>query len=111
MFQHILADLALTAKKRAPGLYALVREAMPASVRSRMSHEIYRRALGAGGDRKSIFTRVYSTDWWGSPESKSGAGSQLSRTELLRKDLRRWLAHDRCSKNGWSRPGSSAWTT
>ena len=111
MFQHILADLALTAKKRAPGLYALMREAMPASVRSRMSHEIYRRALGVGGDRKSIFTRVYSTDWWGSPESKSGAGSQLSRTELLRKDLRRWLAHERlmslldapCGDYNWMR--------
>ena len=30
------------------------------------------------GDRKGIFTKVYSSDWWGSPESKSGSGSHTA---------------------------------
>jgi hypothetical protein len=111
MFQHILADLALTAKKRAPELYALVRDAVPTAIRSRMSQEIYQRALGAMGDRKGIFTKVYSSDWWGSPESKSGSGSQLSRTETFRAELQAWVAQNRiaslldapCGDYNWMR--------
>jgi len=91
MLQHILADFATTAKKRVPGLYALVRDATPALLRNRMSWRIYQRHLGVADNREGIFTRIYQTDWWGSPESKSGAGSQLARTETFRRELRAWL--------------------
>jgi hypothetical protein len=91
MFQHILADLALTAKRRMPGLYGLLRDAAPTLIRNRMSDEVYRRNLGTLGDREQIFTKIYRTDWWGSPESKSGAGSQLVRTETFRRGFQAWL--------------------
>jgi len=91
MLQHILADLAMTAKKRVPGLYALVRDATPSVLRNGMSWRIYRRHLGVMGDREGIFTKIYQTDWWGSPESKSGTGSRLARTETFRQELRAWL--------------------
>jgi len=91
MLQHIFADLAMTAKKRIPGLYALVRDATPSLLRSRMSLRIYQRHLGVMDDREGIFTKIYQTDWWGSPESKSGTGSHLSRTETFRRELGAWL--------------------
>jgi hypothetical protein len=91
MLQHILADLAMTAKKRAPGLYALVRDATPSLLRNSMSLRIYQRHLGIAENREGIFTKIYQTDWWGSPESKSGTGSQLARTETFRRELKAWL--------------------
>jgi hypothetical protein len=94
MLQHILADLATTAKKRVPGLYALVRDATPSLLRNRMSFRIYQRHLGVMNDREGIFTKIYQTDWWGSPESKSGTGSQLARTETFRRELEAWLAEN-----------------
>lgn len=91
MLQHIFADLAMTAKKRVPGLYALVRDATPSLLRNRMSFRIYQRHLGVMDDREGIFTKIYQTGWWGSPESKSGTGSQLARTDTFRQELAAWL--------------------
>src|SRR5262249_43511883 len=95
MLRPILADLALAAKRRWPGLYGLVRDAAPSLIRDRLSREIYHRNLGAMGSREGIFTKIYQTDWWGSAESKSGAGSQLSRTEMFRMELQEWIANRR----------------
>ena len=95
MLQQILADLALTAKKRMPGLYGLVRDAAPSLIRNRVSYEVYRRNLGALANREQIFTKIYHSGWWGSPESKSGAGSQLSRTETFRGAFQAWLEDNR----------------
>lgn len=36
---------------------------------------------------KDIFQRIYLTNKWGSKESKSGKGSELSSTEVIRKEL------------------------
>lgn len=95
MLQQILADLAMTAKRRVPALYGIFRDAAPARLRSRMSDTIYQRNLGTLNDREGIFTKIYRSDWWGSPESKSGAGSQLVRTETFRRELRAWIQEGR----------------
>lgn len=34
-----------------------------------------------------IFTEIYQTNYWGSPDSKSGNGSDLSQTEALRRKV------------------------
>ena len=95
MLQHILADLAMTAKRRLPALYGILRDAAPVRLRCRMSDTIYQRNLGTLSDREGIFTKIYRSDWWGSPESKSGAGSQLARTETFRRELRAWIRNGR----------------
>src|SRR5690349_11900148 len=95
MLQQILADLAMTAKRRVPALYGIFRDAAPARLRNRMSDTIYQRNLGTLNDREGIFTKIYRSDWWGSPESKSGTGSQLARTETFRRELRAWIQEGR----------------
>jgi len=37
--------------------------------------------------RESVFTNIYSTNSWGSPESFSGHGSELTSTETIRSNL------------------------
>ena len=38
-------------------------------------------------DAQSVFTAIYKTNWWGSPESVSGTGSTLAYTHNLRNQL------------------------
>ena len=45
-----------------------------------IKHKIFRSV----SDRKSIFSEIYRDNYWGSPESVSGVGSQISYTENLR---------------------------
>ena len=39
------------------------------------------------GSREEIFTRIFKHNYWGSIESKSGPGSEISYTENLRREL------------------------
>lgn len=41
---------------------------------------------------RSVFEAAFRTGWWGSQESKSGKGSELATTEVLRVELETWLA-------------------
>jgi len=91
MLRNLIADLASTTKRHLPGFYELVRDAAPTSLRSRLSYDIYKRRIGADGTREAIFERIYDTGWWGSPESLSGTGSELWRSELLREGLQSWI--------------------
>jgi hypothetical protein len=92
MLRNLIADLASTTKRHLPGIYGFVRDATPSTMRSRLSYDIYKRRIGADGSREAIFGKIYDTGWWGSPESLSGTGSELSRSELLREGLQTWIA-------------------
>ena len=37
--------------------------------------------------RKEIFTTIYTNNWWNSSESRSGEGSELKSTQVLRQEL------------------------
>jgi len=91
MLRNLIADLASTAKRHFPGLYGFVRDAAPPTMRARLSYDIYRRRIAADGTPESIFGKIYETGWWGSPESLSGTGSELWRSERLRGDLLAWI--------------------
>jgi hypothetical protein len=47
---------------------------------------------GVDGDRGAVFTTIYRENAWGSQESRSGGGSTLSATRLIRKRLPALLA-------------------
>jgi len=40
-----------------------------------------------------VFSKVYRTNFWGSPESRSGAGSDLTQTAEIRKRIPEVIAH------------------
>src|SRR6266511_4866403 len=44
-----------------------------------------------GHDTEEIFTYIYRTNLWGSPESGSGVGSELAATEVLRAEIPRLI--------------------
>lgn len=92
MLRNLIADFASSTKRHLPGLYGFVRDATPVSMRSRLSYDIYKRRIGGEGGREAIFEKIYDTGWWGSPESLSGTGSELKRSELLREGLQAWIA-------------------
>jgi hypothetical protein len=91
MLRNLIADLASTTKRHFPALYGLVRDATPSAMRSRMSYDIYKRRIAADGSPESIFGKIYETGWWSSPESLSGTGSELWRSDNLRSGLLTWV--------------------
>jgi SAM-dependent methyltransferase len=43
--------------------------------------------LEHAGDREEVFAEIYDKNVWGSPESRSGPGSEIKRTERYRNEL------------------------
>lgn len=78
----------------------LRREAAPQISRNRPPNVAWRRVVKPRGfftfmmrrsSTEKIFARIYARNAWGDVESRSGAGSSLARTQLLRPELTRLL--------------------
>jgi hypothetical protein len=67
---------------------SFIKSAFPGSVRIYHLLGRVRRSLYAGSpNMKAIFSDIYRNNWWADPESVSGRGSTLARTEVIRREL------------------------
>lgn len=48
-------------------------------------------------DRRGVFTKIYNENIWSNSESVSGSGSTVAVTEVLRGELKTWLAENAIS--------------
>jgi hypothetical protein len=85
-FSQFITEMVLLIKKRAPRLYLFIRNSTPAGLRSVINEQITD-SLGDQDNAKDIFTTIFKRDWWNNKESKSGWGSELKRTETIRREL------------------------
>jgi hypothetical protein len=79
-----VARLKTAAKLRFPRMYEALKNLRPATRA--------RKAKLSGRTADDIFTEIYVTNGWQSPESKSGGGSTLSATAAIRAALPRLLS-------------------
>jgi hypothetical protein len=72
---------------------SFIKSVFPGSVRTYRRIRGFRSTLNAGiPGMKSIFSDIYRNNSWADPESVSGRGSTLARTEIIRRTLPRLLA-------------------
>jgi O-antigen/teichoic acid export membrane protein len=75
---------------RAPAFKPLIRAILPSKLRTAFVKAKFEATIEGGGYIQT-FENIHSKNWWGSAESVSGYGSQLSRTVTLRRELVKWL--------------------
>lgn len=67
---------------------SFIKSTFPGSVQLYHLLRRVRQALYAGPpDMKRVFSDIYRNNWWADPESVSGRGSTLARTEVIRREL------------------------
>lgn len=81
-----VTETALFLKKRAPRLYASIRNNAPRHLRSKINETMTVSGLGSG-EAKDVFTNIFVKNWWNNSESRSGWGAELKRTEAIRAAL------------------------
>ena len=81
-----VTETALLLKKRAPRLYASIRDHAPSNLRAAMNRRMTLDGLGSG-DAKEVFTNIFNRNWWNNNESRSGWGAELKRTASIRASL------------------------
>ena len=77
---------ALMLKRHTPGLYASIRNNAPRQLRSMINERMTVDSLGTE-DPKQVFTNIFHKNWWNNPESRSGWGAEMKRTEAIRAQL------------------------
>lgn len=85
-FSKFIIETVLRIKRRTPRLYEFIRDSSPGRLRSAINKQLTD-SLGVQDDAKEIFTTIFQRNWWNNKESKSGWGSELKRTELIRREL------------------------
>lgn len=90
MLQRVLR-LAQTAKRNVPYGYRLAVMALPRSVRQKMYDNYFEKTIDPVIDVKSIFETIYDGNLWNSVESRSGYGSEVASTSVVRAGLQNWL--------------------
>ncbi len=81
-----VTETALLLKKRAPRLYASIRNNAPRGLRSMINERMTVDSLGSD-DPKLVFTNIFRKNWWNNKESRSGWGAELQRTVAIRSAL------------------------
>jgi hypothetical protein len=94
MFQKFL-QIAFRGKQRMPWVYKLTAMTIPRSLRRRLYDKYLETKVNFGADARTVFETIHGRNWWGSQESRSGVGSELARTEGLRRTLEHWLNRHR----------------
>jgi hypothetical protein len=81
-----VTETALLLKRRAPRLYASIRDNAPPGLRSIVNARMTADSLGTG-DPELVFTNIFRKNWWNNGESRSGWGAELRRTVSIRARL------------------------
>ena len=77
---------AMLLKRRAPRLYAAIRDNASLRLRSIVNERMTIDSLGTG-DPEHVFTNIFRKNWWNNGESRSGWGAELCRTISIRARL------------------------
>jgi len=85
-FSKCFTEMVMLLKKRAPQTYTFIRDRSPSGLRSAINEKMTE-GLGDRDNAKEIFTTIFQRNWWANEESKSGWGSDLKHTELIREEL------------------------
>jgi hypothetical protein len=78
---------------RAPGLKGILRRLIPKTTRDAFADRKFAETIDSG-NYDTVFRNIYLHNWWGSPESISGCGSELERTSALRAGLIEWSSRN-----------------
>lgn len=79
------------AKRNGGFLYKLIAFLVPRRLRQLLFRTYFDRSIKQGSNVREIFVSIHENNMWHSGESKSGLGSEISRTEGLRVQLTKWL--------------------
>jgi hypothetical protein len=65
--------------------------AVPKALRRKIYETYFESTINRNADVRTVFETIHERNWWHSGESRSGLGSELSRTEEFRQALQEWL--------------------
>jgi hypothetical protein len=76
--------------RRAPAAKTVIRTLLPSILRTKFAQKKFDLTI-QDESYTNTFINIHSKNWWGSKESVSGYGSQLSRTVTIRRELSAWI--------------------
>jgi hypothetical protein len=94
MLRKIL-QLTQTAKQNVPYAYRIAVKTVPQPLRRRMYDYCLEKTIDPVTSVRRIFETIYENNLWSSVESRSGYGSELAGTSIVRRGLQSWLERHR----------------
>lgn len=94
MLQQLL-QLAQTAKQDMPNAYKLAVKTIPRPLRRLLYNSYFESKISRVADVRAVFETIHDSNLWNSTESRSGSGSELARTQIVRLGLEDWLKRHR----------------